>query len=203
MTNIVSNVTFQVPLVPENAEKIDQINRIILGESYTKAAPAKAYTETDSSAPAKTASTKTASADVDLEDVKRAAKRAKNKHGEEFANEVLDGFNVKEGASLGRRMSAIDEDIYAEVIEAWDNGPQEVTQQASDEDDGFGDEDDGFGDEDDGITAEAVKTALKAYAKDVGREEAKAIMTKNGAKALSDVDNCSAAQLSAMFKALV
>jgi len=65
-------------------------------------------------------------------------------------------------------------------------------------------DDDGFGD-DTGtdIDAEAVKIALKAYAKETGRDEAKEIMTKNGAKALSNVDDCTQEQLAAIMKELV
>jgi CBS-domain-containing membrane protein len=53
------------------------------------------------------------------------------------------------------------------------------------------------------VTAEAVKIALKAYAKEVGRDEAREIMRKHGASALSKVDECSPKQLSAMFDDLI
>lgn len=195
-----NQVTYNIDLIPENAEKIDAINKIILGEDYTtpasseKSAPAKE----SKAEPSKTATAPETS--VTLEDVKSAAKKAKAEHGEDFANEVLDEFGVKAAASLGRRMSAIDEADYQEIIAKWSEGPQ-VTEQATDEPEEDGFDDDGFEDEAE-VTADAVKTALKAYAKEVGREEAKEIMTKHGAKALSDVDGLSAAKLAAMFKAL-
>lgn len=204
MTN---QVTYSIALTPENADKIDQVNRILLGESYTAEAPAKAPAKEPAkkAAPAKTETT-TESSGLTLDQVKRAAKKAKSAHGEDFANSVLDEFDVKAASSLGRRMSAIDEGDYDAIVEKWAAGPQ-VTEQASDEpeydlDDGF-DDDDGLGDDESEVTADAVKTALKAYAKEVGRDEAKEIMQKHGAAALSKVDDCTPAQLKAMFAELV
>lgn len=206
MTN---QVTYHIDLIPENAEKIDAINKIVLGEAYTASAPTKSSAAATESTKAETTSSKAASApetSVTLDDVKNAAKKCKRNHGEDFANSVLDEFGVSTGASLGRRMSAIDEADYEAIIAKWAEGPQ-ATEQASDEpeDDDFedDDDDDGLDDDEAEVTADAVKTALKAYAKDTGREEAKAIMTKHGAKALSDVDNLPAAKLAAMFKELV
>ena len=83
------------------------------------------------------------------------------------------------------------------------DGPK-PTEQASDElEDDFGDDDDGLDDAEEAPTVEAVKAALKAYAKETGREEAKQIMNDNGAAKLQNVDDCTPAQLTAMFKALV
>ncbi len=210
MTN---QVTYAIDLTPENAEKIDQVNRILLGDSYTAETPkqpAKQGKSTtavdDQNAP--DPETNKAASSLTLDQVKRAAKKAKSTHDEAFANSVLDSFGVKAGASLGRRMSAIDESDYQAIVDAWVAGPQ--TEATSDEleddlDDGLGDDDldDGLGDDESEVTAEAVKTALKAYAKEVGRDEAKEIMTKNGAAALSKVDDCTPDQLKAMFAALV
>lgn len=205
-----TQVTYTIDLTPENAEKIDQVNRILLGNSYTAKAPAKAApqgssttTVDDQNAP--DPETNEEASGLSLDQVKRAAKKAKSAHGEAFADGVLDSFGVKAGASLGRRMSAIDESDYQVIVDAWVAGPQ--TEAASDEpeddlDDGF-DDDDGLGDDESEVTADAVKTALKAYAKEVGRDEAKEIMTKHGAAALSKVDDCTPAQLKAMFAALV
>lgn len=205
MTN---QVTYSIALTPENAEKIDQVNRILLGESYTAEAPAKAATAkaAEKPAPAATKEPATEASGLTLDQVKRAAKKAKSAHGEDFANSVLDEFDVKAAASLGRRMSAIDEADYQAIVDKWVAGPQ-VTEQAADEpeddlDDGF-DDDDGLGEDESEVTADAVKTALKAYAKEVGRDEAKEIMQKHGAAALSKVDDCTPAQLKAMFAELV
>jgi hypothetical protein len=210
MTN---QVTYAIELTPENAPKIDAINRIILGTAYTSVDSKVAATEIEkeattasSKAPAAKEPAKTETSGLTLDQVKRAAKKAKSAHDEDFANSVLDSFGVKEASTLGRRMSSIDESDYQAIVDAWAAGPQ-VAEQASDEpeddlDDGF-DDDDGLGDDESEVTAEAVKTALKAYAKEVGRDEAKEIMTKHGAAALSKVDDCTPAQLKAMFAELV
>ena len=205
MTN---QITYTVALTPENAEKIDQVNRILLGKTYTAETSAETAVE-DVNKPAPTTKKETGAeaSGLTLDQVKRAAKKAKSAHGEDFANEVLDSFDVKEGASLGRRMSAIDESDYQAIVDAWVAGPQ--AEQASNEpedDDDLDDDDlgdDGLDDDESEVTAEAVKTALKAYAKEVGRDEAKDIMQKHGATALSKVDDCTPAQLKAMFAELV
>ena len=209
-----SQVTYTLELIPANASKIDQINRIVLGAAYTteganiKAAPS-------ASAPAKQADADVAADDLKsasqgaaeastttLEELKTAAKKAKKDHGEEFTMQVLTDAGVKVGSSLGRSMSAVSANQYDEVIALWVAGPQTAPAADEPEDDGFGDEDDGLEDTSE-VTAEAVKTALKAYSKSAGRDEAKAIMTEHGASALSKVDDCTPAQLKAMFAKLV
>lgn len=226
MTN---QVTYAIELTPENAPKIDAINRILLGTAYTSVDAKVAATEiekeatkaTKASAQAKAdkavkadnqkvaqqakAEQEAEASDVSLDDVKNAAKKAKADHGEDFAMEVLKAAGVEVATTLGRSMSKIDEDMYEAIIAAWEEGPQ-VTEQVSDEPEDDLDEDDGFDDEEEDtseVTAEAVKTALKAYAKEVGRDEAKEIMTKHGATALSKVDDCTPKQLKAMFAELV
>ena len=228
MTN---TVTYAIELTAENAPKIDAINRIILGTAYTsvdtkvaateiqKDAVAKASSaikadnqkvaqqvkaEEEAEAPKTKAKTKAKATTASLTDVKNAAKKAKADHGEEFAMEVLKTAGVEVAATLGRSMAKIEESMYDEIITAWTEGPQ-VTEQASDEPEADELDDDGFDDEEDTaeVTADAVKTALKAYAKEVGRDEAKEIMQKHGAAALSKVDDCTPKQLSAMFAELV
>lgn len=190
MTN---QVTYSIDLTPENADKIEAVNHILLTGTYK----VHAATESD------TTENTTEKAGPSLDDVKGAAKKAKSNHGEDFANSVLDSFDVKEASTLGRRMSAIDECDYQAIIDAWANGPQ-VTEQASDEpEDDLEDDLDDTVEDESHVTAEAVKTALKAYAKEVGRNEAKEIMQKHGANALSKVDACTPEQLKAMFAELV
>lgn len=224
MTN---HVTYAIELTPENAPKIDAINRIILGTAYSTVETKVAATEieqkaTKASAQAKAdqavaadnqkvaqqakAEQEAEASSVTLDDVKKAAKKAKADHGEDFAMEVLKAAGVAVGTTLGRSMTKIDADMYEAIIAAWVEGPQ-ATEQSSDEpeDDGL-DDDDGFGDDEEDtaeVTADAVKTALKAYAKEVGRDEAKEIMQKHGAAALSKVDDCTPKQLAAMFAELV
>lgn len=201
-----NQVTYNIDLIPENAEKIDQINQILLGGDYT-ASPKSATTakepSTKKSGGAAQKGTAEAAAPAasgtTLDAVKKAAKAAKAEHGEDFAMQVLKDAGVDVKTTLGRSMGVIAEDLYDTVIAGWEAGPQ-VTEQVSDEpDDDWGDDDE----DGEAPTAEAVKTALKAYSKEVGRAEAKEIMTKHGAKALSEVDNCTPEQLKAMFAELV
>lgn len=221
MANATTTVTYNIALVPENAAKIDQINRIILGEAYTTSSTPVA--EKAVTKPAIKESTKAANKaeeaiaaddqkvaaqaeadEVTIDDLKKAAKKAKADHGEDFAMQVLKDADVDVAATLGRSMSKIAENQYAMIIASWEEGPIPTTGQAADEpeDDGFGDDDE-LEEDTSEVTADAVKVALKAYAKSVGRDEAKEIMTKHGASALSKVDDCSAKQLSAMFAELV
>lgn len=206
MTN---QVTYSISLLPENAAKIDQVNRILLGEAYTQVSTDNVVSSTTTftakaEKPNKTKSEKAEkpkeeSTAYSVNDLKVAAKAAKKDHSEDFVNGVLDDAGVKEAASLGRRMSAVDEDDYGDIIAALNAGPM-ATEQASDEpsDDDWGDEDDGAN-----IDPEAVKTAIKAYGKEVSRDAAKKVMNDNGAKLLSDVDKCSQKQLTAMMNELL
>ena len=201
-------LTYQLALIPENAGKIDAINKIILGESYSQ--ESESVKPGKSAASAGTPSKKTESAPdttstISLADFKAAAKAAKTEFGEEFAMEVLKEAGVKTATTLGRSISAVDADQYGDIIELWQSGPQTTSSDDTPEDDLDDDEDD-FEDEDDTsaeVSADAVKTALKAYAKEQGRDEAKAIMTKYGASALSAVDDLPAKKLAAMLKELV
>ena len=194
-------LTYQIELTPENAGLIDKVNSLLV-PGYATSAPSSSPSETvtkATEAPAETTG-------PTIADVKTAAKAAKKEHGEDFANEVLDGAGVKAGTTLGRRMSAIDQAQYAEVIAGWEAGPQ-AAPATDDDNDGLGDDldddDDGLGDDTPPPTVEAVKTALKAYSKSTGRAEAKKIMSDNGVAALSNVDDCTPEQLTAMFKLLV
>lgn len=194
-------VNYQIEMTPENAPVIDQINRILLADSYTATAPAaKAETKAPdkpaakaapAKAPAKVADDNT----VSLVDFKTVVKAAKADHGEEFCKTVLESQGAKEGP-LGQMVSAIDADDYGDVISTLETGPAEKTEEPE-EDDGFDDEEADTSE----VDAEAVKTAAKAYAKEVGRDEAKQIMNGNGAATLTKITDCSQKQLQAMFKA--
>jgi len=192
-----AQVTYTIDLTPDNASKIDQVNHILIGGDYTKKTPSA--TDTKTTTTTTTEPDDTASG-ITLDEVKAAAKLAKKDHGEDFAIQVLKDHDVAVTATLGRSMAKIPEADYRSIITAWEAGPSETDNL---EDDGLGDglDDDGLGD-DSNINPEAVKTALKAYSKSNGRDEAKAIMTANGAKALSNVDDCSQEQLAAMMKEL-
>lgn len=205
MSNV---VTYAIELLPENATKIDQINRILLGTDYTadvmkadKAVSSKP-TKTSEAVKESTAPAKEELPVVSAEKFKKAAQQAKKEHGEDFCIQVLKDIDV-EAATLGRAIVKVEEDQRQSVMDIWSAGP---TEQASDEPDDLDEEDeDDFDDEEDDseVSVEAVKTALKAYAKKVGRDEARELMQSAGAKSLSAVDNLSSAKLSALFKKLV
>ena len=198
MTN---NVTYSISLIPENAAKIDAVNKILLGDSYSQepTAPkksAKTVTEVASSTESKESS---ADVGVTLESFKSAAKKAKSDHGEDFTMAVLKEAGVEVAATLGRSMSKVDGSDYKAIMDVWLEGPQATEQADDSSDDDFDDEEE----DESEVTVDAVKLALKAYAKEKGRDEAKAIMIENGASALSKVDDCTPKQLSAMMSKLV
>jgi len=198
-----AKLTYEIEMTPTNASKIDAINKILLGESYTEEAPAKKSAKTTSEPSASSKSTDTqesSTSTVSLEDVKNAAKKAKSEFGEEFAMKVLKDAGVDVKTTLGRSMAAIDEELYESVIASWTAGPQESEDNLEDDDD-FGDDD---LDEDEGdVDADAVKTALKAYSKEHGRDKAKEVMSNHKVKALSGVDDLSGAALAKLMKDLV
>lgn len=223
-----AQVTYAIELIPENAGKIDAINRIILGESYTAEAPAttgrgmveeiekskaksEAKTEPKAKAEPKKESKAGTASKVTFDTFKAAAKKAKADHGEDFVKEMIEQAGAELESTLLKSVSAVDAELRQEIMDLWVAGP---TEQAADEpeddlDDDLDDdleddlEDDGLDDDEADIDPEAVKTALKAYSKSEGREAAKEIMTKNGAAALSKVNDCSQKQLAAMMKELV
>ena len=195
-------VKYEVEMTPENAPLIDQINRLVMGETYTEEAPAKTASKPATKPAAKTEEKDaggSAEEEMSLADFKAVVKKAKADNGEEFCKEILEANGAKAGP-LGRMVSAIDADDYADVVAALEAGPTDSGKEEADEeeeDDGFGDEEE---DDDSEVDAEAVKKAAKAYAKEVGRDEAKEIMNKHGAATLTKIGDCSDKQLQAMFK---
>ena len=190
-----AKVIYEIEMTPENAPMIDQVNRLLLGKGYTEEAPAK----TNKPA-AKTEAEKagTDNEEMSLAEFKTAVKAAKAEHGEDFVKDALSSCGAKAGDPLGRMVSAIDVEGYADVIAIFEAGPAAATEE-DEEDDGF-DEDEEAEDNSE-VTADAVKLAAKAYAKEVGRDEAKEIMNSNGAATLTKIADCSDKQLQAMFKA--
>ena len=206
-------IKYQIAATTENADLITAITKLMLeaGQVDTpvtdaKAAPAKETTKPKATKTAPAKETTKAeeveeAADVPtLSNLKDAIKAARSAHGGDFCKAVLIA-NGATDSTLGRMASAIDEDSYADTIAQLNAGPKQAADDL--EEDGLGDEDDEFGDDEDDseVTVEAVKLAAKAYAKEVGRVEAKDIMNANGAAALSKIDECTPAQLKAMFKA--
>jgi len=176
-----------------------------LGEGYTEETAVPAKTEAKPEAtktPAKPAAKveKDTGGDSDdemsLADFKTAVKKAKAEHGEDFTTATLVANGAKAGDPLGRMVSSIDADDYADIVAAFVAGPTEQAEEA--EEDDFEDEEEEDTSE---VTADAVKVAAKSYAKEVGRDEAKEIMNSNGAATLTKIADCTAKQLQAMFKA--
>lgn len=206
-------IKYQIAATTENADLITAITKLMLeaGQADTPVTDAKAAPAKEVSKPTATKTPtfaerfeafKEATSGATLADLKDAIKAARAAHGEEFCKIVLIANGAKD-STLGRMASAIDEDNYADTIAQLNAGPTETTVDEP-EDDGLDDEeDDGLGEEDDDseVTADAVKLAAKAYAKEIGRVEAKDIMNANGASALSKIDDCTPDQLKAMFKA--
>lgn len=191
-------VNYQVEMTPENAPLIDQINRLIMGETYTEEAPAKSTSKPAAKTEPKKTEAEKAGTDGDemsLADFKAVVKKAKTDHGEDFCKEVLEENGAKAGP-LGRMVSVVDADNYADVVATLEAGPADSGKEEEEEDDEFGDEEE----DESEIDVEAVKKAAKAYAKEVGRDEAKEIMSKHGAASLTKIGDCNEKQLKAMFK---
>lgn len=194
-------VTWSLVLLPENAAKIDQINRILLGsENITKSSTAiikDEVKETKSVAEKDTTET----AGVSQSDLQAAAKDAKTEHGVDFVKETITAVGGTLVRSLPKSLSSIDVEKHDEFLELLNVGPTSTEQSSDELEDDFGyDEDDLDGEE--APTAEAVKIALKAHAKEHGHAAARKIMNDNGAAKLQNVDDCTPAQLTAMFKLL-
>ena len=183
-----SKVTFEIACTESNLSIINEVSRLIAG-----AQPLDLAVKSEEAKPSAKTELK-----VSLTDVKNAAKKAKLAHGEDFANSVLDSFDVKDASTLGRRMSSVDESDYQAIIDAWAAGPQ--TERASDEPEELDEE---LDEDVPTVDPEAVKTALKAYAKESGRDEAMELMTKYGIKALSKVAEAPAEKLAALLAELV
>jgi len=200
-----AKVIYEIEMNAENAPMIDQVNRLLLGKGYTEEAAVPAKTEAKAAAtkpPAKTAAKvekETPATDDDemsLADFKTAVKKAKAEHGEDFTTATLVANGAKAGDPLGRMVSAIEADDYADIVALFVAGPGDDADEG--DDDGLDDEESEDTSE---VTADSVKVAAKAYAKEVGRDEAKEIMNSNGAATLTKIADCTAKQLQAMFKA--
>ena len=200
-----AKVIYEIEMNAENAPMIDQVNRLLLGNGHTAEAGVAVKGDAKPAA-TKPAATKPAAKvekdtggdsddEMSLADFKTAVKKAKAEHGEEFCKQTLEANGAKKNDPLGRMVSAIDADDYADLVAAFVEGPTEQAEEA--EEDDFDDEEEDSSE----VTADAVKVAAKAYAKEVGRDEAKEIMKSNGAATLTKIADCTDKQLQAMFKA--
>lgn len=189
-----NQVMFAIVATPANAELIDKVSKLILGDDYT-AKPEKTSDKTTSK-PEKTEAKDTSKATTSLADFKKAAKAAKDEFGEEFVTSVIEAAGIEPKQTLARSVAAVPEEQYDDIIALWQAGPEEAANTSDDSDDDFDDDDSDDAD----VTPEAVKTAVKAYAKENGRDEAKELMAKHGAKSLAEIDNLKPAQLAKLLE---
>lgn len=218
-----NTVTFTLENTVENFPKICAIAGIISGElkgdSQTNLVPKQEANNAQVNEPVATETKQETETDyMSCDDFKAAVKEAKEIHGEEFCKEVLAANDCKLNSSLGRSLSGIPESKYSAIVSMMNDGPADqlsqeaddleeepVTEAASDmpeddlsELDDLLDNDDLEGED---IDIDSVKDTLRAYAKEAGKDKARAIMVANGAKALSDLDTCSVEQLSKIMNA--
>ena len=201
-----AKVIYEIEMNAENAPMIDQVNRLLLGKGYkaeagapVKGDPTPAATKPPAKPAAKVEKETPVTDDneMSLVDFKTAVKKAKAEHGEDFTRGTLVDFGAKAGDPLGRMVSSIDDSDYTDIVAAFVAGPAEEAEEAEEDEDDFDEEEEDTSE----VTADAVKVAAKAYAKEVGRDEAKEIMNSNGAATLTKIADCTAKQLQAMFKA--
>lgn len=196
--NIANVVTWSLVLSPDNAEKIDQINRVILGNTYTAGSTVETKPETKTKPKTETkpeakTETKDKSDGPTLVEFKAAAKKVKLDHGEDFAKSVVEESGTEVKSTYARTLSAVPEEDYSAIMAAWLEGP---TGDEDLEDDGDLEDDE---DLEDAPDADTVKTAVRAYAKENGNADAKTIMKKHGASALSEIPKLDGKSLAALF----
>lgn len=193
----------------DNVDNRNLVNQLLRGNLPSSGvAPASTATEkAETTAPAKTTSakakTETKSNIVSLDDFKNAARQVKKDHGEEFALEILEEAGVDIESTLARSIKNVDAALYAVIMEAWQEGPTAAASDEPVDDDDLGDEEDLDDEEELEVTPDSVKLAVKAYAKENGNAEAKAIMKEHGCESLATIGKLSKAKLTALAEALV
>ena len=157
-------------------------------------------------------------------DVKEAARDAKKTHGDAFAKQVLTDHDCDIKTTLGRSLTGIPEEKYQSIVQAWVKGPVKSTSMFEEEkEDGpvsapepeeaalaeetrkeeevdapKAETEEEPVDQPD-IEPEAVKMALRAYAKKHTKEAAKALMAEFDIPSLPAVSNADQATLTALF----
>lgn len=127
-----------------------------------------AATLAEGAAPAKAKSRDMTGSTDFLAAVKKAMAAAKKEHGEDFVLQVLEevGKTTKPEQTIGRQLSACAASNHEAMIEAFEAGPEEEAE----------------------ADADAVKMAIKAYAKEEGKAAAKKKLKKFDLT-LSDLDD--------------
>ena len=155
---------------------------------FAEVAAALAEGETTAKATSKKkASKKKASANKttgDLAEVKKAMAAAKKEHGEDFVLQVLEevGETSKPEETIGRQLSACPPENHKAMIEAFEAGPDEEEGE---------------------VDADAVRMAIKAYAKEEGKTAAKKKLKKfdHSLSDLEELDNEDEETLAELMKA--
>lgn len=180
-----NTVTWSVEMTEKNAPLIDKVNTLLIpGYGGTTEAPAK--TETKKPA-AKKGMTLTA--------LKKEVKAVKEEFGQEHIENVLtEDFDIDDSLTFAKQISALNPDDYEKFLEAIKTAPAE-----SDEDDEFDDEEFDDIEDEETVSVEDVKAAVKSFAKENGKDEAKAAMGKVGIKLLADIGDLSAAKLTKLY----
>lgn len=185
-------ITFQVPLIG-NEDLIAEVSSLISGSATASSSAASEDKPTRSAPEAKTkgkgkAKAKdTGGSDLSIDDMKKLVRAAKAEHGEDFCKDCIGAVEGKTNVSLGRCLSSVKEDRYADLKALLEAGPEE-----SDEED-----DDGLGADE--VSVEDVKKAVRAYSKEAGRDEAKALLKKYGCGSLTQVDDLDQDDLQALM----
>jgi hypothetical protein len=185
-------VIYEIDLAPENAKKIDQINKILLGESYEEEAPAKP-------AKGKSGSLFEDSSDAndcpDLDSFTSCAKNCKEEHGEEFCMLVLEDEGIETAKTLRGSVKKVPEEKRRAVMKLWVKGPQKGKSDDWEEEEEEEEEDTSK------VTSDAVKKAVKAYAEEHSKEKAKKVMSACGFGSLAAInDDADEDDLKKLFK---
>ena len=198
MSTPINQVTFTINATPENQSTINQVVALISGGNHIHGTQKPTQDE-----PVNTEDSNI----MEFAEFKKIAIKIKKEHGEPFALEVIGDLGHKLGSTLGRTISKLSEDQYADIIAKWETGPVEEKE----DDDGLDDDleknedDDGLGDDETPakVDPEAVKDALKAYNKEHGRPATRELMAEHGVENLGEVSKLSAKKLAALMANLV
>lgn len=128
----------------------------------------------------------------------------KKKHGLDFVTEVLESFDITVGKQLGRTLSKIPAEIYADIWEVLHAGPKTPASLFDDDDeDDF--DDLNFEDEQEepkNVTAAEIRALLLKATKKKGNGEIKALLKSFKIKSLVEVNDLDQKTLNALGKAL-
>jgi len=148
---------------------------LLLGLAGGGPKPEKKDKKKDSSSPAPS-----------FDELRKVFNAAKRKHGEDFCLDVLQehGKSPKPELTAGRQLSACDESTWGDMLDAFAAGPKENGKDPDEE-----------------LNGTAVKEAVKAYAEENSRTDAKKVLKKIGVK-MSEVEDADNKTLIKIMKAV-